>query len=167
MNTKYFKRGKYDEEEKLAKNQKKKKKELTDAEKIKIKQTIEEMKKNQIQSQKIIGKKEFDKPGFVSEPPKIIYKDFEIGKKMSLTIKIINASLVFNSFHLQPLDNEIIDFFEIDYRPCGRIPAGMSTKMTINFTPLVNKDYSLSLKLLSETGMCLIPIECYCKKCIN
>ena len=156
----------YDEDGNLIKTNKKKKKELSDVEKTKIKQTIEEMKKNQVQSQKIIGKKEFDKPGFVSDPSKIVYKDFEVGKKMSLTIKIINVSLVFNSFHLQPLDDEIIDFFEIDYRPCGRIPAGISTSMTLHFTPLVNKDYKSSLKLLSETGLCVIPIECYCKKCI-
>ena len=155
----------YDEEGKVKKPGKKKK-ELSDYEKIKIKQTIEEMKRNQVQPQKIIGKKDFDKPGFVSNPPKIVYKDFEVGKKMSLTIDIINVSYVFNSFHPQPLDDEIIDFFEIDYQPCGRIPAGISTKMTLHFTPLVNKDYKSSLKLLSETGMCIIPIECYCKKCI-
>ena len=155
----------YDEEGQVKKPCKKKK-ELSDYEKIKIKQTIEEMKKNQVQPQKIIGKKDFDKPGFVSNPPKIVYKDFEVGKKFSLTIDIINVSYVFNSFHPQPLDDEIIDFFEIDYQPCGRIPAGISTKMTLHFTPLVNKDYKSSLKLLSETGMCEIPIECYCKKCI-
>ena len=155
----------YDEEGQVKKPGKKKK-ELSDYEKIKIKQTIEEMKKNQVQPQKIIGKKDFDKPGFVSNPPKIVYKDFEVGKKFSLTIDIINVSYVFNSFHPQPLDDEIIDFFEIDYQPCGRIPAGISTKMTLHFTPLVNKDYKSSLKLLSETGMCEIPIECYCKKCI-
>ena len=155
----------YDEEGQVKKPGKKKK-ELSDYEKIKIKQTIEEMKKNQVQPQKIIGKKDFDKPGFVSNPPKIVYKDFEVGKKFSLTIDIINVSYVFNSFHPQPLDDEIIDFFEIDYQPCGRIPAGISTKMTLHFTTLVNKDYKSSLKLLSETGMCEIPIECYCKKCI-
>ena len=155
----------YDEEGQIIKPGKKKK-ELSDIEKTKIKQTIEEMKKNQVQPQKIIGKKDFDKPGFVSNPSKIIYKDFEVGKKMSLTIEIINVSYVFNSFHPQPLDDDIIDFFEIDYQPCGRIPAGISTKMTLHFTPLVNKDYKSSLKLLSETGMCVIPIECYCKKCI-
>ena len=155
----------YDEEGQVIKPGKKKK-ELSDVEKTKIKQTIEEMKRNQVQPQKIIGKKDFDKPGFVSNPSKIVYKDFEVGKKMSLTIEIINVSYVFNSFHPQPLDDEIIDFFEIDYQPCGRIPAGISTKMTLHFTPLVNKDYKSSLKLLSETGMCVIPIECYCKKCI-
>ena len=160
-----FEEEEYDEDGQIKKPGKKKK-ELSDFEKMKIKQTIEEMKKNQIQPQKIIGKKDFDKPGFVSNPPKIVYKDFEVGKKFSLTIDIINVSYVFNSFHPQPLDDEIIDFFEIDYQPCGRIPAGISTKMTLHFTPLVNKDYKSSLKLLSETGMCEIPIECYCKKCI-
>ena len=160
-----FEEEEYDEEGQVKKPGKKKK-ELSDYEKIKIKQTIEEMKKNQVQPQKITGKKDFDKPGFVSNPPKIVYKDFEVGKKFSLTIDIINVSYVFNSFHPQPLDDEIIDFFEIDYQPCGRIPAGISTKMTLHFTPLVNKDYKSSLKLLSETGMCEIPIECYCKKCI-
>ena len=155
-----FEEEEYDEEGQVKKPGKKKK-ELSDYEKIKIKQTIEEMKKNQVQPQKITGKKDFDKPGFVSNPPKIVYKDFEVGKKFSLTIDIINVSYVFNSFHPQPLDDEIIDFFEIDYQPCGRIPAGISTKMTLHFTPLVNKDYKSSLKLLSETGMCEIPIECY------
>ena len=124
------------------------------------------MKKNKIQPQKIIGRRDFDKPGFISNPSKIIFKDFEIGKKMSITIDIVNISYSFNSFHLEPLDDEISYFFDIDYKPCGRIPAGMSSKMTLNFTPLINKDYKSSLKLLSETGICIIPIECYYKKCI-
>lgn len=147
------------------KKKKKKKIVLSETEQQKIKKTIEEMKINQVQPQKS-GGRVFKGPGFVSNPPKIIYKDFEVGKKMSLTVDITNISYSFNSFHLQPLDDEIIDFFEIDYRPCGRIPAGISTKMTLHFTPLVNKDYKSYLRLLSETGLCEIPIECYCKKCL-
>ena len=148
-------------------NKPKKKKviELSDQEIEKIKSTIEEMKKNKVQPQVSVGRV-YNKPGFVSKPPKIIYKDFEIGVKMSQTITITNCSYSFNSFQLQNLDDDIIDFFEIDYQSCGRIPAGISTKMTLHFTPVVNKDYHSSLKLLSETGMCVIPIECYCKKCL-
>ena len=138
---------------------------LSENEKEKIKKTVEEMKINQIQPQ-ITGGRVFKGPGFVSNPPKIVYKDFEIGKKMVLTVDIINVSYNFNSFHLLPLDDDIIDFFEIDYRPCGKIPAGISTKMKLTFTPLVNKDYKSYLRLKSETGMCEIPIECYCKKCL-
>jgi len=148
-----------------SKNLVKTKKELNDLEKLKIRQTIEEMKKSQVQPQKIIGKKDFNKPGFATNPSKIVFKDFEVGKKMSLTVEIVNISYSFNSFHLQPLDDEITYFFDIDYRPSGRIPTGMSSKITLHFTPLVNKDYKSSLKLLSETGMCIIPLECYYKKC--
>ena len=51
-----FEEEEYDEDGQIKKPGKKKK-ELSDFEKMKIKQTIEEMKKNQIQPQKIIGKK--------------------------------------------------------------------------------------------------------------
>ena len=40
--------------------------------------------------------------------------------------------------------------------PCGRVPAGISTHMTLKFMPVVNK---------SETGMVLVPIEILSKKC--
>jgi hypothetical protein len=50
--------------------------------------------------------------------------------------------------------------------PCGRVPAGISTHMTLKFMPMVNKDFFSNLKLLSETGMVLVPIEILSKKCI-
>ena len=50
---------------------------LSENEKEKIKKTVEEMKINQIQPQ-ITGGRVFKGPGFVSNPPKIVYKDFEI-----------------------------------------------------------------------------------------
>ena len=49
--------------------------------------------------------------------------------------------------------------------PCGRVPAGISTNMTLKFMPVVNKDFFSNLKLLSETGMVLVPIEILSKKC--
>ena len=155
----------YDPNDPNTKKKKKIKKELNDQEIAKIKSAINEMQNNQVQPQ-ITGGRLFNKPGFVSKPEKIIFKDFEIGKKMSQTIQIINISYNYNSFHLQPLDDDVIDFIDIDYQPCGRIPAGISTKMTLHFTPLVNKDYHSKLKLLSETGLCEIPIECLCQKCL-
>ena len=55
-------------------NRPKKKKviELSDQEIEKIKSTIEEMKKNKVQPQVSVGRV-YNKPGFVSKPPKIIY----------------------------------------------------------------------------------------------
>ena len=50
--------------------------------------------------------------------------------------------------------------------PCGRVPAGISTHMTLKFMPVVDKDFFSNLKLLSETGMVLVPIELLTKKCV-
>jgi hypothetical protein len=139
--------------------------ELNTLQKNKIKETLKKMDENLVQPQLSVGKS-FSGAGFACKPEKIIYKDFEVGVPMSITIELTNRSYSFNSFKLLPLDDELIDFFEIDYRPCGRVPAGISTTMTLKFTPMVDKDYFGNLKLLSETGMVLIPIECLSKKCI-
>ena len=142
-----------------------KKIQLTEHQKNKIKETLKKMDENMIQPQISCGKV-FSGAGFASNPEKIIFKDFELGKTAIITIELINISYSFNSFKLLPLDDEIIDFFEIDYKQCGRIPAGISTPMTLKFTPMVERDYFSNLKLLSETGTVLIPIVCSTKKCV-
>lgn len=138
--------------------------ELTDRQRNKIKDTLAQMDQNLVQPQMTVGRK-FVGPGFASTPSKIVYKDFEVGNPMSITVELTNISYGFNAFKLLPLEDEIIDFFEIDYKPCGRLPAGISTTMTLKFTPMLNRDYFSHLKLLSETGICEIPIECLAKKC--
>lgn len=44
--------------------------------------------------------------------------------------------------------------------------AGLSTTITITFTPQVNEDISSYLPLLSETGPIRIPLICTCKKAL-
>jgi len=138
---------------------------LSDETKMKLKEAVKKMEENMVRPQNIVGKN-FEGAGFSSKPETITYKDFEVGVPMTITVELTNRSLVFNSFKLLPLDDEIIDFFEIGYRPCGRIPAGISTNMTLKFTPVVNKSYHSHLKLLSETGLVMIPIQCLKKECI-
>jgi hypothetical protein len=142
-----------------------KKIELNDIQKRKIKETLKKMDENLVQPQHSVGRT-FVGPGFACRPEKIMYKDFEVGKPMSITIELTNKSYSFNSFKLLPLEDEIRDFFEIDYKPCGRLPAGISTTMTLKFTPMTEQDYYSNLQLLSETGMVNIPIECLSKKCV-
>ena len=138
---------------------------LTENDKQRIKETMKVMEDNMIKPQVVKGKV-FEGPGFASNPEKVVFKDFELGNPMEITIDIINISLCYNSFKLLPLDEELIDFFEISYKPCGRLPAGISTTITLKFIPIVNKDAFGYLKLLSETGLCKIPIECLTKKCV-
>jgi hypothetical protein len=138
---------------------------VSENQKNKIKETLKKMDENLVQPQHSVGRT-FIGAGFACKPEKIVYKDFEVGKSISITIELTNRSYSFNSYKLLPLDDEIRDFFEIDYKPPGRLPSGISASMTLVFTPMVDKDYFSNLNLLSETGPINIPIECHSKKCI-
>jgi hypothetical protein len=65
-----------------------------------------------------------------------------------------------------PLEDKIKDFFHIQYTPSGRMSAGLSTTITITFTPQLNMDINSVLPLLSETGQIDIPLICTCKKAL-
>lgn len=82
------------------------------------------------------------------------------------TIAITNVSFSFNSFKLLPLEDNIRDFFHIKYTPSGRMSAGLSTSVTITFTPQLNQDIDSYLPILSETGKIKIPLKCTCKKAL-
>ena len=65
-----------------------------------------------------------------------------------------------------PLEDKIKDFFHIQYTPSGRMSAGLSTTITITFTPQLNMDINSVLPLLSETGQIDIPLISTCKKAL-
>ena len=77
-----------------------------------------------------------------------------------------NVSFSFSSFTLLPLEDKIKDFFVIKYTPSGRMSAGLSTTITITFTPQLNEDINSVFPILSETGRIDIPLICTCKKAL-
>lgn len=83
-----------------------------------------------------------------------------------LTIYLTNVSFSFNSFKLLPLSEKIRDFFDITYKPPGRMSAGMNCPVKIEFRPEVDEDIFDYFPILSATGEIHIPIECTCKKAI-
>ena len=82
------------------------------------------------------------------------------------TILFTNVSFSFNSVKLLPLEDNIKDFFHIQYTPTGRMSAGLSTTITITFTPQLNQDINSFFPILSETGRIDIPLVCTCKKAL-
>jgi hypothetical protein len=77
-----------------------------------------------------------------------------------------NVSFSFNSFKLLPLEDKVKDFFHIVYAPTGRMSAGLSTTITITFTPQLNEDINSFFPILAETGQINIPLVCTCKKAL-
>lgn len=110
--------------------------------------------------------REFKGTSFISKPDVIFFKDFTVGVSHTLTILVTNVSFSFNSFKLLPLEDSIRDFFYIKYTPSGRMSAGLSTSITITFTPQLNQDIDTFLPILSETGKINIPLKCTCKKAL-
>ena len=89
-----------------------------------------------------------------------------MGVSHTQTILLTNVSFSFSSFKLMPLEDKIKDFFHIQYTPSGRMSAGLSTTITITFTPQLNMDINSVLPLLSETGQIDIPLISTCKKAL-
>ena len=65
-----------------------------------------------------------------------------------------------------PLEDKLKDFFNIVYTPSGRMSAGLSTTITITFTPQLNEDINSFFPILAETGIIQIPLVCTCKKAL-
>ena len=82
------------------------------------------------------------------------------------TILLTNVSYSFNSFKLLPLKDDVKDFFNVVYTPTGRMSAGLSTTITITFTPQLNTDINSVFPILAETGLIEIPLICTCKKAL-
>ena len=114
----------------------------------------------------IVAGREFKGTAFISKPDKIIFKDFTVGVSHTQTILFTNVSFSFSSFKLLPLEDKIKDFFHIQYTPSGRMSAGLSTTITITFTPQLNEDINGVFPILSETGRIDIPLICTCKKAL-
>eukprot|EP00818_Percolomonas_sp_WS_P008353 CAMPEP_0117438994 /NCGR_PEP_ID=MMETSP0759-20121206/2341_1 /TAXON_ID=63605 /ORGANISM="Percolomonas cosmopolitus, Strain WS" /LENGTH=1511 /DNA_ID=CAMNT_0005230705 /DNA_START=439 /DNA_END=4974 /DNA_ORIENTATION=+ len=120
---------------------------------------------NIVQKQICWGK-EFKGQAYIPDPKEIVFKDFELGKTYTKRIKLTNASLTFNSFKLLPLNNEIKNFFDIDYTPPGKQSAGTSTTITVTFRPRKLEDIEDYLPILAQTGEFRIPLKCYIKKVV-
>ena len=88
----------------------------------------------------MVAGRTFEGQAFVSHPPEILFKDFEVGKTRKTRITLTNVSLSFNSFKIKNLPDSIVDFFIVSYEKPGRMSAGTSCVIDIAFTPQINKD---------------------------
>merc|ERR1719399_246938 len=82
---------------------------------------LERQRQNITSVQRCWGK-EFKGDAFLAKPSTIAFLDFEVGRRYKQVIEVTNVSLTFNQFKLLPLEDKIKDFFEIKFKPPGRMP---------------------------------------------
>ena len=128
-----------------------KKRKLTKLEEQYMAKALVRQKNNIVQKQVVWGK-EFKGQAFISKPDRVVFKDFEVGQKMRTRFTLTNTSFTFNHFKLLSLPDEIKDFFELTFVKPGRMSAGMTCSIIIEFEPKLNMDIISSIPLLAQTG---------------
>jgi len=128
-----------------------KKRKLTKLEEQYMAKALVRQKNNIVQKQVVWGK-EFKGQAFISKPDRVVFKDFEVGQKMKTRFTLTNTSFTFNHFKLLSLPDEIKDFFELTFVKPGRMSAGMTCSIIIEFEPKLNIDIISSIPLLAQTG---------------
>lgn len=116
-------------------------------------------------TEQIAGGKLFQGDAFVSKPEQLVYVDFEVGKTYKKHFTLTNVSYTFNSFKILDLPDDCIDFFTVTFVKPGRMSAGMSCGLDIEFKPMVNKDINTHLRFLTQTGPIAVPLRCLIKRC--
>lgn len=115
--------------------------------------------------EQIAGGRTFHGPSFVSKPAELSFVDFDVGRKYKKRFTLTNVSYTFNSFKYLDFDDSVIDFFEVTFEKPGRMSAGMSCFLDIEFTPKVNQDIFTQMRFHTQTGPVEIPLKCLIKRC--
>ncbi|KAG1691024.1 hypothetical protein DVH05_027307 [Phytophthora capsici] len=117
------------------------------------------------QSQVVWGKT-FTGNAFLATPELLWFKDFDVGRPLTLGFTLTNVSNTFNQFRLLPMEDEVIELFDIVYEKPGRMSAGMSCSLRISFTGTKENDLDTFLSVATPTGVFQIPVRCSYKKSV-
>lgn len=113
-------------------------------------------------SQKVCGR-EFSGDSFIPTPKKIVFRDFEVGRKYKQRCTLTNVSYSFNTFKVLDIEPEFRGFFDVEYEFPGKLSAGMSSDVFLTFTPKVANAISTTLPVSTNTGIVHVPLECFPK----
>ena len=117
-------------------------------------------------SEQVAGGRVFSGAGFAAKPESLDFIDFDVGRTYKKRFTLTNVSYTFNAFRVQPLADEVADFFDVSFEKPGRMSAGVSCSIEITFRPKVNRDLSACVRFLTETGPLEVPLRCRIKRCI-
>ncbi|KAE9021353.1 hypothetical protein PF010_g2238 [Phytophthora fragariae] len=117
------------------------------------------------QSQVVWGKT-FTGDAFLANPQMLWFKDFDVGRPLTLSFTLTNISNTFNQFRLLAMDDQVIELFDVVYEKPGRMSAGMSCSLRMTFTGTEGRDLDTTLSVAAPTGVFQIPVRCTCKKAV-
>eukprot|EP00656_Telonema_subtile_P001143 TRINITY_DN10537_c0_g1_i1.p1 TRINITY_DN10537_c0_g1~~TRINITY_DN10537_c0_g1_i1.p1 ORF type:complete len:1296 (-),score=422.09 TRINITY_DN10537_c0_g1_i1:6-3893(-) len=119
-----------------------------------------ERHKNSLCKEQVVWGKVYEGPGFLCDPPVLRFVDFEPNRVYKRKVVITNVSYTFNYFKLAELDDTVKNFFDVTFKPPGRMSAGLTCDVWLTFEPKLNEDISTVVAFLGETGPFELAVEC-------
>ncbi|KAG7392122.1 hypothetical protein PHYPSEUDO_002346 [Phytophthora pseudosyringae] len=114
----------------------------------------------------VVWGKTFTGNAFLANPQMLWFKDFDVGLPLTRGFTLTNVSNTFNQFRLLPMDDEVIELFDIVYEKPGRMSAGMSCSLKMTFSGTEGRDLETTLSVAAPTGVFQLPVRCTCKKAV-
>jgi hypothetical protein len=136
---------------------------LTRLEEKMMQNALERQKSNVLTKQIVMGR-EFKGDAFLPSPKVLVFEDFVVNEPLHLKLVLTNVSFTFNTFRLLELPDEVKNFFEITYTRPGRMSAGKSCTIDVEFTPKVSDEIETYIPFLAHTGPFRVPVRCLRKK---
>ncbi|OAF71815.1 hypothetical protein A3Q56_00435 [Intoshia linei] len=126
---------------------------------------MENLKKSKIIVQKASGRVLVG-PAYYSTPNEIVFKDFEINKGYSINVLLTNISHTINYVKYENMTENLKDFISIEFTPPGKMSAGLSCNMVVNFNPKIEMDIEGAINMITQTGPIDIIVKCLTQKCM-
>ena len=116
---------------------------------------------DRLYSSQVVCGREFAGDSF-APTPKIgfLFTDFEAGGTYRKKITLTNVSYSTGTFKVMDMEYPYSSLFDVEYAPPGRMSAGMSTSISLTFTPRTMDPVSCHLSLSTNTGIVRVPVEC-------
>jgi Flagellar-associated PapD-like len=102
----------------------------------------------------------------VCDPPVLVFKDIDAGAQYQACIKVTNACSQLTAFRVLEVPAEHASILDVKQDRFGFIPAGMAVKLTVYLTPDTESDLSTEIQVLTDKGICRIPVQVLCKKAV-
>ena len=98
---------------------------------------------------------------FASTPSRVVFRDFEVGKRYRKRVTITNVSHGTSTFRVMDFPVEHRGSLEVTYDHPGNLSAGMSSRVTVTFTPKIAQTLHTIMSLSTTAGVVEIPVECH------
>ncbi|KAI3380654.1 hypothetical protein SNEBB_006277 [Seison nebaliae] len=121
--------------------------------------------REKIQEEKIYAGKKFTGVPFSATPNKIVFEDYDLDVEKKMKVVLTNISYGMNSIRYYGMSQNLKDYLEVNFKPIGRLSAGLSCEAEIVFFTKLNTNLEGVIEFQTNSCNFKIPVNIRCKSC--